>query len=274
MLFVFYQIQQPPIVFNQSAWKGQLQHDADHHLQALQRQFTEIEAQKQELIRAWLKAKHTAGEAEARDKVLAAGAAAEKIHDDAKQVIGGKANEADYVFITFILRYLPHGLIGLLVAAFFAAALSSKAAELNALASTTTVDLYRHVVRRQASDAHYVVASKCFTVFWGLVALSFALFANMVENLIQAANIVGSVFYGVPLALFLVAFFIPFVGGDEVFCSAIISQLLVIFFYFTLNISYLWYNLIGCAVCVLLSIIFWLLFGGRASSPQAPSTSI
>ena len=120
--------------------------------------------------------------------------------------MGGKANEADYVFITFILKYLPHGLIGLLVAAFFAAALSSKAAELNALGSTTTVDLYRHIIRREASDAHYVIASKCFTVFWGLVALSFALFANMVENLIQAANIVGSVFYGVPLALFLVAF--------------------------------------------------------------------
>jgi len=274
MLFVFYQIQQPPIVFNQSAWKGQMQHDADHHLQALERQFIEMHVQKQQLIRDWLKAKHTAAETQARDKVLAADAAAEKLHEDAKQAIGGKANEADYVFITFILKYLPHGLIGLLVAAFFAAALSSKAAELNALASTTTVDLYRHIIHRDASDAHYVVASKCFTVFWGLVALSFALFANMVENLIQAANIVGSVFYGVPLALFLVAFFIPFVGGSEIFFSAIISQVLVIVLYFKLDISYLWYNLIGCAVCVLLSIIFRLLFGGRASPRRALSTSI
>ena len=159
------------------------------------------------------------------------------------------------MFITFILKYLPHGLIGLLVAAFFAAALSSKAAELNALGSTTTVDLYRHIIRHEASDAHFVIASKCFTVFWGLVALSFALFANMVENLIQAANIVGSVFYGVPLALFLVAFFIPFVGGDELFWSAIISQARVIVLYFSLSISYLWYNWIGCAACVLLSIM-------------------
>jgi len=273
MLFVFYQIQPPPIVFNQSAWNAKLQSDADHHLENLQWQFGEIQGEKRQLIRAWLNARHTSGEIKARDKVLAVSAEAEKLQTDAKKEIGGKANEADYVFITFILKYLPHGLIGLLVAAFFAAALSSKAAELNALASTTTVDLYRHLVRRDATDAHYVVASKCFTVFWGLVALSFAMFANMVENLIQAANIVGSVFYGVPLALFLVAFFIPFVGGDEIFGSAIISQALVIVLYFKLSISYLWYNLIGCAACVLLSIVFRILFGG-SSSRQALSTSI
>jgi solute:Na+ symporter, SSS family len=266
MLFVFYQIEPPPFVFNQTAWNAQLRHDPDHHLQSLERQFTEIHAEKEKLIRDWLNAKHTAGEAQARDKALAAGAAAEKLQDEAKKAMGGKANEADYVFITFILKYLPHGLIGLLVAAFFAAALSSKAAELNALASTTTVDFYRHIVRLEASDAHYVIASKCFTVFWGLVALSFALFANMVENLVQAANIVGSVFYGVPLALFLIAFFIPFIGGTEVFSSAIISQVLVIALYFSLSISYLWYNLIGCAACVLLSLVFRLLFGGRPSA--------
>ncbi len=266
MLFVFYQIQPPPIVFNQSAWNAQLQHDPDHHLQTLERQFTEIHREKEQLIRDWLNAKHTASEAQSRDKVLAASAAAEKLQDEAKKAMGGKASEADYVFITFILKYLPHGLIGLLVAAFFAAALSSKAAELNALGSTTTVDLYRHIIRREASDAHYVIASKCFTVFWGLVALSFALFANMVENLVQAANIVGSVFYGVPLALFLVAFFIPFIGGTEVFCSAIISQVLVILLYFTLSISYLWYNLIGCAACVFLSLVFRIFFGGRPST--------
>ena len=107
---------------------------------------------------------------------------------------GATGNDADYVFITFILEQLPHGLIGLLVAAFFAAALSSKAAELNALGSTTTVDLYRHLVKREAGDAHYVAASKCFTVFWGLVAIGFALFANLMENLIQAINILGSIF--------------------------------------------------------------------------------
>ncbi len=104
------------------------------------------------------------------------------------------------MFITFILKHLPQGMIGLLIAAFFAATLSSKAAELNALASTTTVDFYRFLVKRQAEDAHYVAASRWFTVLWGVVAVGFALFASLAENLIQAVNIVASIFYGVVLA--------------------------------------------------------------------------
>jgi solute:Na+ symporter, SSS family len=263
MLFVFYQFEQPPLVFNESAWIARLEHDDNHHLQSLQAKFAELHAQKRELIGAWLSAKHSgdaAGAARARALAVAANDRAEQLRDQAKQAMPAKANEADYVFITFILKYLPHGLIGLLVAVFFAAALSSKAAELNALASTTTVDLYRHVIRREASDAHYILASKCFTVFWGLVALSFAMFADMVENLIQAANIVGSVFYGVPLALFLVAFFLRFIRGTAVFWAAIVCQAMVIVLYFRLDISYLWYNLIGCAACVLLSVLFQLIF--------------
>ena len=153
-------------------------------------------------------------------------------------------NEADYVFITFILDQLPHGLIGLLVAAFFAAAMSSKAAELNALGSTTTVDFYRHLRKRPATDAHYVLASKGFTVLWGFVALSFALFANLAENLIQAINILGSVFYGVVLGLFLVGFILKRVGGTAIFWAALGAQIAVFVLYFSLNdrISYLWYN--------------------------------
>src|SRR5439155_22786743 len=133
------------------------------------------------------------------------------------------------------------------------AALSSKAAELNALGSTTIVDFYQHLVKRQATDRHYVAASKFFIVLWGLVAIAFALFANMTENLIQAANIVGSIFYGVVLGLFLVAFFLKWVGGTAVFWAALAAQVLVFVLYFNLSISYLWYNVIGCAACVLLS---------------------
>ena len=126
--------------------------------------------------------------------------------------------------ITFSLRlflnHLPHGLIGLLITVFLAATLSSKAAELNALGSTTTVDLYRHIITRQATEAHYLMASRCFTAMWGLIAICFALFANMAENLIQAVNIVGSIFYGVVLGMFLVAFFVRWIGGTAVFYAA------------------------------------------------------
>jgi Na+/proline symporter len=164
-------------------------------------------------------------------------------------------NDGDYMFITFILRYLPHGLIGLLVAAFFAAALSSKAGELNALGSTTTVDFYRHVVRAGGHDGHFIHASRWFTAGWGLVAIGFALFAHLSENLIQAVNILGSIFNGVVLGLFLVAFFLRRVGGTAVFWGAIAAQLCVFVLYDTLSISYLWYNVIGCVACMGLSLL-------------------
>jgi len=128
------------------------------------------------------------------------------------------------------------------------------------------------VLKREATDAHYVTASKWFTFLWGLVALAFALFANLVENLIQAVNIVGSVFYGVVLALFLVAFFIRRVGGTSVFWAALAAQALVFILYFSLNISYLWYNFIGCAACVLFSLLIQAALGPTVKPARALTT--
>jgi SSS family solute:Na+ symporter len=184
---------------------------------------------------------------------------------------GSKSNDSDYVFISFIMQYLPHGVIGLLISVFFAAAFSSKAAELNALGSTTIVDFYQHVIKREAPDAHYVKASKWFTVIWGLIAIAFALFANLTENLIQASNIVGSIFYGVVLGLFLVAFFLKRVGGTAVFWAALAAQALVFALFLTLNISYLWYNFIGCAACVLLSVALQAVLGSSSVSRPMPA---
>jgi Na+/proline symporter len=195
-------------------------------------------------------------ESAARD---AAKQAQEKIDSIRKQAAAAvdpkkQTSDSDYVFITFILGHLPHGLIGLLIAAFFAAALSAKAAELNALASTTTIDIYRHIIRAEAANSHYLIASKCFTVMWGMIAILFALFAAMAENLIQAVNIVGSIFYPVILGLFMVGFFLKWVGGTATFWGALLVQILVIALYFSMN-GYLWYNLIGCVACMLLSVL-------------------
>src|ERR1039458_3652059 len=238
LVFVFYQFERPPVFFNETAWNLEAKHDPGERLRSLNQQFTAIHAEKEQLIHNWLDAKHAGdrkAEAEAHAQAQAALDRSEAVRVDVKTTLlaadpHAKTNDSDYVFITFILDHLPHGVIGLLVAAFFAAALSSKAAELNALGSTTTIDFYRHIIKRDATDAHYVTASKWFTLLWGLVALAFALFANLVENLIQAVNIIGSVFYGVVLALFLVAFFLRWVGGTAIFWAA--------------SISYLWYNFI------------------------------
>ena len=164
-----------------------------------------------------------------------------------------ETNDADYVFISFVLHYLPHGLIGLLIAVIFCAAMSSSASELNALGSTTVVDFYRPLLHPNASEAHQLFVSKLLTAAWGGVAISFALFANLVENLIQAINILGSIFYGSILGIFLVAFFFRFVRGTAVFVAALISQALVIALFYGSSIGYLWFNVIGCFTVLALS---------------------
>ena len=259
-LFVFYQFARPPVLFNETAWKQGLATASQPRLTELERQFQAAHDEKREAIGRWLDASHhanTSAVLASRIQATAANDREENARKEASKALkdaGVKSsNDTDYVFIRFIVRELPHGLIGLLMAAFFAAALSSKAAELNALGSATTIDVYRHIVK--GDDAHYYRASRLFTVFWGVLAIGFALFANLSENLIQATNILGSVFYGVILGIFLGAFFFKKIKGTAIFIGAIIAQLVVFACYFRIGerVTYLWYNVIGCALCLVIA---------------------
>lgn len=276
-VFVFYQFEPAPVYFNQTAWKAEAALDGQHgeKLRVLETEFNAAHTAKEGAIRAWLEARRSgdaASEASARAAMLAVKERSDALQQEARTTLREsnpqlKSSDADYVFITFVLNYLPHGIIGLLVAVIFSAGFSSTASELNALGSTTAVDFYRHVFRRDASDAHFVAASKLFTALWGVIAVSAAVFANLVENLIQAVNIVGSIFYGVVLGIFLVAFFFKRIGGTAVFWSAVIVQSAILAIYYlkehfeALAFSYLWYNLIGCVGCVMLSVLFQALAG-------------
>jgi Na+/proline symporter len=168
-------------------------------------------------------------------------------------------------------------LIGLLVTVFFAATLNSKAAELNALASATTVDVYRHLIRPDADDARCVAASRWFTVLWGLAAIGFALSIHLAENLIQFANIIASIFYPVLLGFFLVAFFCKSVRGTAVFWGALLAQAVTIAIFLARRaqpdfpVSYLWDNVIGCVACVIFSVLIQSVIGGRDGRPARPS---
>ncbi|MFO1475530.1 MAG: sodium:solute symporter [Verrucomicrobiota bacterium] len=280
LVFVFYQFDRPPVFFNQVAWESAVRQDASGRLRGLEEEFGRIQSEKQAALGRWLEARR-AGDAAAatgaRERVLVLEKDADSLRARAAAALREvdpsiDPKDSDFIFITFVLSQMPHGLIGLLIAAFLAAALSSKAAELNALGATTTVDVYRHLVRREAPDAHYVAASKWFTLGWGMVAIAFALFASLADNLIQAINIVGSIFYGVLLGLFLVAFFLRRIGGTAVFWAALISQALVLVLHFCYHdrIGYLWYNLAGCAGCVALSqAIQWL----QPRQSRLPGTS-
>jgi Na+/proline symporter len=161
------------------------------------------------------------------------------------------------VFINFILNNLPKGIIGLLLAVILAAAMSSTASELNALASTTVIDLYRRN-KQQHDEQHYVTASKWFTLLWGVLAIGVACIANLFDNLIQLVNIIGSIFYGNVLGIFLLAFFIKFVKGRAVFIAAIMTQLIIFGVFYMEWLPYLWLNLLGCVLVMLFAIFIQL----------------
>ena len=167
-----------------------------------------------------------------------------------------ESNDLDYIFIFFILNYLPHGIIGLLLAVILSAAMSSTASELNALSTTTVIDIYKRNHKTKKSEKHYLKASKWFTVMWGLIAIIFASFGSLFENLIELVNLIGSIFYGTILGIFIVAFFFKKVKGNHVFYAACISQILIFIIYASYEIGYLWLNFIGAIITILLSNIF------------------
>jgi len=259
-LFVFYQFVPAPVFFNEAEWR---RHAQDGRFRAIEAEHASAVAQSQSAIRGWLEARasdDTSREASARAAMVAASQHSRAVRAEAKAALAAadprtKTKDSDYVFITFILTQLPHGAVGLLLAVMFSAALSSTASELAALGTTTTIDVWRHLRPLIAADeARNVRVARRFTALWGAVAVTFALFAGFAENLIEAINILGSIFYGVVLGLFLVAFFLRHVGGTAVFLAAVAAEVLVVGMYFSLNIGYLWYNLIGCAACIVLSL--------------------
>ena len=258
MVFLFYQFEKPPMFFNQPTYQRAIERGYGPQLTALQSQFDDVFARKRDAMHAVASAKNsTALTAQIRDL----DAQARSLRDDTKKILeqagaSPKSKDSDYVFITFVLHHLPHGVVGLLVAVIFCATMSATSAVLNALGSTSAIDLYRPLIRPTASDHHYVVATRWLTAAWGLVAIAVASFASLVENLIEAGNILGSVFYGSILGLFLVAFFLRTVRGSAVFFAAVIAQTLVLVLFFTSSIGYLWFNVIGCTAVLLLA---WIL---------------
>jgi len=270
IVFMFYQFERPPIYFNQPAYQRALENGYAHRLTELQTQFDQVFEQKRAAVRAVSTASSNERDA-AMTRLRDLDAQAHSLRDQTKTVlvqagVDPKSKESDYVFITFILQQMPHGVVGLLIAVILCATMSATAAALNALGTTTEVDFYRPLIRPNATDHHYVVAAKALTAAWGLVAITIASFASLVENLIEAGNILGSVFYGSILGLFLTAFFIHRVTGSAVFFAALFAQALVFILFATTNIGYLWYNFIGCAaVLILAPILQQTIFRGTQS---------
>jgi len=263
LVFVFYQFNASPVHFNQPAIEKIANSEHSAVLQNIQKAHQDIHLKKKDTYMALLEAKGAGKKAQVEN--LAANIAQleveqEQVKAELNQLIDSEfpeleKNDRDYVFLSFILGHLPKGLVGLLLAVILSAAMSSTSAELNALASTTTVDIYKRSIFSKGSDTHYLKASKYFTLFWGLVAILFATFGTLFENLIQLVNIIGSIFYGTILGIFIVAFFLKKVRGNAVFPAALIAQATVFILFYSSDLGYLWYNVIGCSVVVLVSLV-------------------
>lgn len=255
MVFIFYQYETPPIHFNPKNINEIKNSKYANDFLRVKRQFTSTQTKKKKLLlesdffdnqghkNEYIKLEKKNKEQRKKVKELIL-----------KNNINASTNDRDYIFITFIINHLPKGIIGLLLAVIFAAAMSSTASELNALSATTLIDLYkRH--KPNLTQIHYVNMAKVFTLMWGVIAIIFALSGNLFENLIQLVNIIGSIFYGTILGIFLIAIFVKKIGSNPVFFAAIISELIVITFYYLDFFGYLWLNVIGTFLTISISFI-------------------
>jgi solute:Na+ symporter, SSS family len=260
LVFVFYQFHPAPVFYNNTTVTKIESTTSKSEWANLTKSFDSIQTEKKQLLvnqhisnpdqlkKLWNQEK----ELKLKSQALIKSALPEE-----------EINDKDYVFIHFILENLPSGLIGLLLAVIFAAAMSSTSAELNALATITAVDIYKRNINQNVDDKQLLLLSRMFTVGWGLLAILFASFGNLYENLIQLVNIVGSIFYGVILGIFIIAFYFKRLLANEVFYGALIAQAAVLCIFFTLDIGYLWLNAIGCVAVVLFSMFLRIMNFGK-----------
>ncbi len=266
LVFVFYQYNTPPVFFNKVELEELKQSEYKINVIELEDRFSTLHEEKKRAIDLMLSNQSKKVNDEILDqKILDLEDEMMEVREDVKALVksnnpAAETNDKDYIFMSYVMDYLPHGIIGLLFAVMFSAAMSSTASELNALASTTTVDLYKRSMVKNKTDYHYLRSSKYFTFLWGVLAIVFATTASLFENLIQAVNLLGSLFYGTILGIFIVAFYFKKIQANAVFYAAIFAEMIVIVIHYFntlenppiwLKMGYLWYNLVGCSLVVI-----------------------
>lgn len=271
MVFVYYQFNPPPIFFNSTARQQIFQTDKGSDFQDLEEDYTQKFHEKRLAVEGLLDAVNGGDESEiagARSKLNDLQVESDQIREKAREVIkqglpNVETNDKDYIFMHFVMNTLPTGIIGLLFAVIFSAAMSSTSSELNALGSTTTIDMYKRWLNAGKTDQHYLLSSKLFTLAWGVIAIIFASTLSLFENLIQAVNLIGSLFYPIVLGIFVVAFFFKKIKSNAVFAAALISQAAIMIIHYLnvtdtagkLTMGFLWYNAVGCILVVVISFI-------------------
>lgn len=273
MVFVFFQFNPVPLNFNPNNKIVIEKSIYKEEYQTLEKQLSDLSEEKKEFNLLYIDhLNQNYDNPILRKKLTALSNKENDLREQAKELISkadpkAETNDKDYVFINFILNYLPKGLIGLLLAVILSAAMSSTASGLTALASTTAIDIYKRNLKDEKSDKHYVNATKVFTVFWGIVAILFACIGTLFENLIQLVNIIGSIFYGTVLGIFLVGFYIKYIRAKAIFWGAIITQLMIFYIFYLDIVSFLWLNFIGAIMTIVIATLLqFFLFSDKNES--------
>jgi SSS family solute:Na+ symporter len=271
LVFTFYQYNRPPIFFNSFELNKLEKSQYAPELELIKADFDKAFVEKQNAVKSMniaLEANNQKEIDEQRKVLQAADEREKSIKTKVTDLMvknDEHANTKDnnYIFLSFVTQYLPRGLIGLLIAIIFLASMGSTASALNSLASTTVIDIYKRLIKKDGSDRQYLQASRMATVFWGVICIVMALYASKIGNLLEAVNILGSYIYGTILGVFLVAFYVRHVNGRAVFFAAIAAEILVIVIGRQDLVAYLWLNVIGCLLVVMLGIIFQQLLNKR-----------
>ena len=267
MVFVFFLFERPPLVFN-PAEVQRVEQSADRSTD-LSMGYAPIAArsdqafdQRRAAAREIKDARDSAARSAAISKFNDAQKQFDAAHTAATQL--GKESDTNYIFLSFVTHYLPHGAIGLVLAVIFTAAMSASSGEINSLATVSIIDVYRRHFRPDllnpdgtptpGNDRHYLIASRVATVFWGLYAIAFASYARSFGALIETVNLVGSLFYGTMLGVFVLAFFVKRVRGTAAFIGVIAGQCVIFTVAGFTHIAYLWYNAIGCLVVIAVAV--------------------
>jgi Na+/proline symporter len=263
LVFTFYQYTQPPVFFN-SYELGKLEKSAyGKDLEKIKADYSDAFIKKQAEIRQLELALDAEDEQAINAHRIILEAADKKTKAIRQQAVDlmkkndpeAETNDNNYVFLSFVTRYLPQGLIGLLIAIIFLASMGSTASALNSLASTTVVDIYKRLINQNASDEKYLSVSRWITIMWGLLSLLMALFASKMGNLLEAVNILGSLFYGTILGIFVVGFYLKKIGGSATFIAALITEVIVFSCWMMDVMAFLWLNVVGCVLVVLIASI-------------------
>ncbi len=250
MVFVFYIFERPPVLFEPVELK---RIESKPGFANVRQKYEEAFDRRKSAAQDYLSATHAGDEAARRtslDRYKTAQSDFIKAHDDTEKLAGSSFHDTNYIFLSFVTRYLPTGVVGLIIAVIFSAAMSSTSGEVNSLATVTVIDIYKRHVRPEATDRHYVMASRLATVFWGFYAVGFAQFGHNFGALIEAVNMVGSLFYGGLLGVFVLAFFFKNVGANGAFYGVLAGEVAIFAAKLFTTISFLWFNVIGCVIVV------------------------